>query len=336
MPRVEFEAARFEPGQAQTTEMDGMAAKSTSSQVFDSVIIGGGPAGMSAAIYLGRALRSTLVIDAESPGRTEWAQQNHNLFGFPGGIPIRDLADRGRKQAQEFGATFLNERVSSIEKEAGNLFRVRAKRRIYRARTVVICTGVTDRWVEFPGSEACIGRSMHWCIVCDGYEMQGQRVLVVGNDAEAVEEARQLKHFTKNVGLLLEPGVHTVKRAGIAQLEADGVALFYGRIADATCRRPGMCVSVETEQGEVIAVDHIFSVLGSVPNVDLALQLGLKLNKDGLIKVDTEARTSIAGVFAAGDVTRLFSHQVVAAAHEGATAGMAIAADLWTHENLNS
>lgn len=173
---------------------------------------------------------------------------------------------------------------------------------------------------------------MHWCIVCDGYEMQGQRVLVVGNNEVAAEDARQLLRFTPDVALLLEPGEHALSSRRLRQLEQNGVTIHTGRIAGTECRDPGWCTSVVTDAGEQIPVDHIFSVLGAVPNTDLAAGLGLAVDGDGYIRTDTEARTSVPGVYAAGDVTRLFSHQVITAAHEGATAAMAIAWDLWQRE----
>jgi thioredoxin reductase (NADPH) len=303
------------------------------STIYDTAIIGGGPAGLTAAIYLGRALRSTIVIDTEAPGRSNWLQMNHNYLGFPDGIPVRELADRGREQARKYGATFVDARATKIRQESPTLFMIWAEEQWYRARTVILATGVTDRWVEFPGSADKIGRSMHWCVVCDGFEMQGQRVLIVGNTAEVVEEARQLQRFTSSVELLLEPDEHEVTPAQIGQLEAAGIEIHYGRIAGAACEQTGMCKGIVTDQGDEIALDHIFSLLGATPNVHLAEQLDIELTEGGFIQVDTEARTSVPGVFAAGDVTNLFSQQVLSAAHEGATAAMAIASDLWSLEN---
>jgi thioredoxin reductase (NADPH) len=310
-----------------------MNSNASQPAIHDTLIIGGGPAGLTAALYLGRALRSTLVIDAESAGRSSWVQHNHNYPGFPEGIQIQDLVRRCKEQAQRYGASFLTGLVTSLEQLSTDHFTARVNGHSCHGRTVLIATGVTDRWVEFPGSAAFIGRSMHWCAVCDGYEMRGQRVLVVGNSPTAALEASQLKRFTSTVSILVDPDNHTLSKADLEGLARFGVKLHYGRIARASQSGPGMCAGIVTTQGEELAVDHIFSMLGSTPNTGFATNLGPAMNTDGFVTVDTEARTSCPGVFAAGDVTRLFSHQVVTAAHEGATAAMAIAHDLWQDDN---
>lgn len=107
-----------------------MATQRHQSTIHDTLIIGGGPAGLAAAIYLGRTLRSVIVFDQAAPGRSDWVQHNHNYLGFPEGIAIRDLGQRGREQAEQFGATFIEARVTSVEQEEEFLFKVRANRRV--------------------------------------------------------------------------------------------------------------------------------------------------------------------------------------------------------------
>ena len=301
--------------------------------LFDTLIVGGGPAGLSAAIYLGRSLRSVAVLDCPEPGRSDWDQCNHNYLGFADGISIRELGDRGRKQAERFGASFFEERVTSVSRQADGLFAVRTDGALLCARTMILATGVRDRWVTFPGSEDFIGRSMHWCLVCDGYEMQGQRVLIVGNDDHSAEAALQLRRFTREVSMLIEPGEAHLSSGMERILGERGIRVYRGRIASALCREQGMCESVATDAGDEIEVDHIFSMLGAEPNSELARSLGATLGPEGYITADTEARTNVPGLYAAGDVTRLFSHQVITAAHEGAAAAMAIAYDLFEQEN---
>ena len=303
------------------------------STIFDTLIIGGGPAGLSATVYLGRSLRSVVVFDCPQPGRSDWVQRNFNYLGFPDGITARELGDRGRQQAERYGAVFIEELVTSLTRRADGLFEARSDTATLLGRTVVLATGVSDRWATFPGSAELIGRSMHWCIVCDGYEMRGQRVLIIANDSHDAEVALQLCRFTREVTLLVEPGTPPFAEEMNRALSEQSIRVHHGRIASATGAERGMCTAVITDTGETIEADHLFSLLGADPNTGLARSLGAGLSPEGYVTVDTEARTTVPGLYAAGDVTRLFSHQVVTAAHEGATAAMAIAYDLYEQEN---
>lgn len=301
----------------------------TKDEQFDALVIGGGPAGLSAAIYLGRGRRTAVVFDCPRPGRSDWGQFNQNYLGFPDGIPIDDLGERGRRQAEKFGATFVNDEVQVLERD-GDGFHVRAPSGTWRGRTVILAMGVQDRWAHFPGFEQFIGKTMHWCIACDGYEMEGQRVVVVGNDAHAAEMAIQMGIFRpESVTVLTNHGSLGISADLVASLERHGIPLVIDRIADVRARQRGDFEALVLERGDDLPLDHLFSVQGARPNTALAVALGVDLNEDGYIRVDTEGRTNLPRVYAAGDVTRLFSHQVVTAAHEGAAAASAAIYDLY-------
>ena len=287
--------------------------------MVDALIIGGGPAGLSAAVYLGRACRSTLVFDCPRPGRSDWAQTNHNYLGFPDGVTVDELTDRGRRQAERFGARFSTARVTDLSRE-GELFVARSADGTYRGRTVILATGVADCWPEFPGYEEYIGRSMHWCIVCDGFEMQGKRVLVVGNDDHAAEMAVQLTRFTDRVTVLTNADEVAISDASLAALGRRGIDVLPDRLVGARPKAPGEFAAALLASGGEIETDHVFGAQGAVPNSELAEGLGVTLTHTGYVKVDSEAKTNQPGVYAAGDVTRLFSHQIATAVHEGATA----------------
>lgn len=299
---------------------------------YDALIIGGGPAGLTAAIYLARSLRSVAVFDCDRPARSDWVQVNHNYLGFPGGISIIELGKRGRGQAEQYGVRFIDAEVTALAR-TGDHFEATAQDSTAHGRAVILATGIADRWVEFPGYEEFIGRSMHWCIVCDGYEMQGQRVLIVGDDRHAAMVAIQMRRFTETVTLLMRTGARDIAESLRRELEVLRVRCVTGEIATARAREPGFFEAVVLAGGEEIELDHLFSEQGAEPNVALARALGMALNDQGYIKVDTEARTSIPFIYAAGDVTRLFSHQVVTAAHEGATAATTLDYDLFAQEN---
>jgi thioredoxin reductase (NADPH) len=209
-------------------------------------------------------------------------------------------------------------------------FTVTAGGQSYRARAVVLATGVSDDWAVFPGYEEYIGKTMHWCITCDGYEMQGKRVVVVGNDEHAAEMAIQMLTFgPEKVVVLTNHGALGLRPEMVERLLERGIRLVIGRIAECRAREQGVFEAIVLEDGEDIELDHLFSAQGAVPNTALARSMGVALNNDGYIAVDTEGRTNVPGVFAAGDVTRLFSHQVVTAAHEGAAAASAAVYELY-------
>jgi len=298
---------------------------------FDAVIVGGGPAGLSAAVALGRACRSTVVLDCPRPSRSDWAQTNHNYLGFPDGVTIRELTDRGRRQAERFGARIVTASVDGIALD-DETFVVRTTDETHRARAVILATGVTDRWPEFPGYEDYIGRSLHWCIVCDGFEMRGRRVLVVGNDDHAAEMAVQLTRFAARVTLLTNADRSALPDAARASLRRHGIEVVVGRLVGARPKALGEFAVVLLAGGGEIEADHVFGAQGAVPNSDLAAGLAVTLTSDGYVKVDAEAKTSVPGVYAAGDVTRLFSHQVATAVHEGATAAVALSHALYPHD----
>lgn len=302
---------------------------------FDAVVIGGGPAGLFAALNLARACRSVMVFECERPGRSDWAQVNCNYLGFPDGIPVVDLNALGREQAERFGARFTEAEVTSL-KQTDDAFEACAPGTTIRARAVILATGVADRWVTFPGYEDYIGRTMHWCITCDGYEMQGERVVIAGNDQDTAEMAIQMLIFTAQVSIVTNSGSLGFEPATVEALERQGIRLIVGRIAGARSRSKGCFKSLLLEGGEEIELDHLFSAQGAEPNTALARALGVELIDGGYIEVDAEGHTSLTGVFAAGDVTCLYAHQIVAAAHEGAMAAGSLNHHLYQQDQESS
>jgi thioredoxin reductase (NADPH) len=205
-----------------------MMSGASSANRYDAIIVGGGPAGLTAAISLARACRSVALFGAQHRGRSDWGQVNQNYLGFPDGISIVELGTRGRQQAEQFGPRIYDAVVTSVVQEHHG-FQVTAAGTIYHGRKLILATGVTDKWVQFPGYEQYIGKTMHWCIACDGYEMHDQRVLVVGNDEQAAEVALQMLGFrprsvtllTNDAAIALQPEViQTLHECGI-RLVAD-------------------------------------------------------------------------------------------------------------------
>ena len=206
---------------------------------YDALIVGGGPAGLSAAIYLARACRSVALFEDERPGRSDWGQINHNYLGFSDGITIVELGKRGRQQAERFGVHFYDSVVESVTRD-GHSFAVSAAGTTHHGRGVILATGVTDKWVEFPGYQEFIGKTMHWCIACDGYEMQKQRVLVVGNDEHTAEMAIQMLGFNpQSVTVLTNDGAIGLLLATVQSLRDHGIRLVVGRIVAVRAKSEG-------------------------------------------------------------------------------------------------
>src|SRR4051794_618419 len=172
--------------------------------IFDCVIVGAGPAGLSAAVYLGRLRRKVLVID-DRHGRSTWHQVNRNYLGFPDGVHATALRELGRKQAERYGVQFCAAHASNVS-VAGDKderrFTVATDKGDFVGKTLILATGVSDHFPEFDGSEECIGKSMFWCIICDGYEAIDKRVVVLGHDDHAAAVALQLLVFTERVTLI--------------------------------------------------------------------------------------------------------------------------------------
>ncbi len=320
---------------------------------IDCAVVGSGPAGLSAAVYLGRMRRSVLVIDDRN-GRSLWSQTTRNYLGFPDGIHAADLRLIGRRQAARYGAQFLDGRVTTATRE-GERFRLRIEAgrlgeagtdvNVARdeadgrslgevepgcpvdviARTVILATGVRDHFPNFPGRDECVGRSLFWCIICDGYEAQGCSVAVVGDDEEAVETALDLLEFTDTISIVAgRPEGFSVPDSRLADLAAAGIAAYPHAVAEYPNRDGKIeSVVVADEARTRVRVDMVFAVRRPNARNALAEQLGLELSGIGQIVVDTEQHTNVPGVYAAGDVTSLHDHLVSAAVHEGGQAACA-------------
>lgn len=295
--------------------------------MHDVIVIGGGPAGLSAAVYAARALRSVLVID-KGEGRWNHGQVNENYLGFPKGISARALRAAGKKQAEKFGAEFAEDEVISVKKTKQG-FSFKGHQGSYKAKAVILAMGVKDHFPAFLGSENYIGRSLFWCLLCDGWKTQGKRVAILGFDDEAVNTCLRLKTYTKDLVFLTNCSEGGDKMSDVKKklLQKAHIPVHNGSIAKVTGKR-GHIQEIILDTGERVKADIIFSRQGYFPNIELAQQLCVISEGKGYIKTDINKRTNVPFVYAAGDLTSETAHQVVTAVFEGATAAIAADHDL--------
>ncbi len=293
---------------------------------LDCLIIGGGPAGLTAAIYLARFHLDILVVDA-GKSRAAWIPCSHNHAGFPDGINGKELLERMRAQAQKYGAKIETSRVTKLEQCDDGVFAAEWGAGSRQARSVLIATGVTNRRppMEPELHDEALSRGLiRYCPICDGYEVTDKKVGVIGSDSHGVAEALFLRSYTADVTLIaphtaLEVGADDQRRlaeAGIKTVDgpAEGVAFEKDWIV------------IDTAEGHY-TFDSVYPALGSDTHTQLAEMVGADLSGDSCVKVDSHQRTNIAGVYAAGDVV-LGLDQISHAMGEGGVAATTIRNDL--------
>jgi thioredoxin reductase (NADPH) len=287
---------------------------------WECVIVGSGPAGLSAAVYMGRFRRRTLVLDC-GDGRWSYGQVNHNYLGFPAGVSAVRLRDLGRAQARRFGVAFEDAEVTAVRDEADG-FRLATRSGPVRGRTLIWAAGVIDVWPDFTRARRLVGRHLFWCIVCDGWRARDQRLVVLGDSDKAARTTLQFLTYTRKVTLVTDRARGRLSARARAKLHAGGVAVVEGRIGRVLASKDGIDAIVLAD-GRRLPADILFSLYGSTPRTDLLRGVPVDLAPNGHVRIDDKNHTSHPRLFAAGDVTNKHSHQVISAAHEGAMAAQA-------------
>lgn len=288
-------------------------------KAWDCVIVGAGPAGLSAAVYMGRFRRSTLVLDGQD-GRWSYGQVNDNYLGFPRGVRARRLHALGRAQAERFGVTFQDALVTGIGEQAGG-YRLQYRGGEAEARTVIWAAGVRDRWPAFQGVRRLVGKHLFWCIVCDGWRTLGRSVLLLGNTDRDVGTALQFLTYTRDLTFVMDQERKLNARCR-QKLGSAGIPVRYGRVKRVQASEERI-ERVVLGDGSELRPDYIFSLYGSDPRTEVLRALPVALTRSGHVRIDEKNRTNLTTFFAAGDVSDKYGHQVATAVHEGATAAMA-------------
>ncbi|WP_075293196.1 NAD(P)/FAD-dependent oxidoreductase [Pararhizobium arenae] len=290
---------------------------------MDCVVIGGGPAGLSAAIYLARYRLSVTVFD-DGTGRAATIPITHNYAGFPGGVSGAELLTRMGLQAMTYGAEIRYETVEALARE-GDGFTVSYGDVNVLARTVLIATGVKNHRPDMPENlhdEAVHRGLIRYCPVCDGFEVTDKRVAVIGQGGKAFMEAVFLRSFTRHV-TLLSPGYHDLAPEQLARLRELGIRVDTGTL-DFKVEEDLICIRTLKNSP---CFDAVYPALGSNVRSKLASSVGAKLSPEGCICVDDHQRTDVRGLYAAGDVV-IGLDQISHAIGQAGVAATAIRNDL--------
>jgi thioredoxin reductase (NADPH) len=266
----------------------------------DCIVIGGGPAGLTAAIYLARFHLSVTVFDAgRSRARSIPCTRNH--AGFPDGISGAELLDRMRRQAERYGADLRHGTVSAVE-PGENGFAVTADGETWRSHAVLLATGVINRRPALLDDEthdrALAAGALRYCPVCDGYEVTDRPVALLGTGRHGCDEALFLRSYTADVTLVAPDGAHALSNEQRQSLTGAGVVLEEGCTAMSLAGEK-MVLGLDGGSREF---DALYPALGTDPCSLLARAAGAKLSAEGCVLIDAHQRTSVAGLYAAGDV----------------------------------
>lgn len=279
---------------------------------LDCLIVGAGPAGLTAAIYLARFRRRIAICDAGNP-RASYIPRTRNYPGFPDGISGDELLERLRAQARRYGAEVTQARVETLAREDG-VFVAGAGGRSLAARTVLLATGVVDKEPEMPNlREAIAAGAIRLCPICDGHEVIERRVAVYGPVGHALSHAEFMCTFTRDVALLVPRGDASADDASRERARRAGVELVESPVARVAL--DGKRALVRFADGAERHFDTLYPALGCRNRSELAVALGARCEGEGDIVVDSHQRTSIEGLYAAGDVVAALNQLSVAVGH---------------------
>jgi thioredoxin reductase (NADPH) len=294
------------------------------------VVVGSGPAGLTAALYTARANLAPLVIDGRQPGgQLTTTTDVENFPGFPEPVTGPELTDRMRKQAERFGARFSFDEVVSVSLDPGALAVTLSGGEAVACRTIVVATGASARYMGLASEQALIGRGVSACATCDGAFYRGRDVAVVGGGDSAMEEAIFLSRLCRSVTLIHRRREFRASRIMDARVRSNpSIRLVLDSVVEevmdpAAGKVTGVRVrNIVTGATGAIAVDGLFLAIGHVPNTE-AFKGRLELDGQGFI-VARNTRTNVPGVFAAGDVQDPRYKQAVTAAGSGCMAALEV------------
>lgn len=293
--------------------------------MYDVVIIGGGPAGMSCGLYAGRAGMKTMIIERMfSGGQMSTTNEVENYPGVENVISGAELAYKFENQARKFGVEFLNADVTGVRLE-GQVKKIVTGQETLETRTVVFAMGTVARKLGLEDEARLTGKGVSYCATCDGAFFRGKEVAVIGGGDTALEDALFLSRFCQKVYLVHRR--NEFRGAKVLQdqvLQTENIEICYQMVAEKILGEDSVegvvLRQVESEKQRELAVQGIFVAVGSDPSSQLVQEV-LELSKGGYILTDDTMQTSLPGVYAAGDIREKQLRQIITAASDGAIAG---------------
>ena len=300
----------------------------TAAQHYDVIIIGGGPAGLTAAIYTGRARLRTLILEKGQPGgQIAQTEEVENYPGFADPISGMELSARMVAQAEKFGAVLEMDEVEGVAHTASG-FAVKGYDASYTAHALIIATGANPKRLGVPGEDVFWGRGVSTCATCDGFFYRGKQVVVVGGGDAAIEEGLFLTKFAESVTVVHRRDSLRANKVAQARAFANPKVKFIWNTAveeilgEDTVKGVRLRDLVTGETREM-GTDGVFVFIGHVPNTEFLGDL-VKLRDDGYVEVTEDIYTSLPGVFAAGDVSDYVYRQLATSVGAGTRAAMSV------------
>jgi len=290
--------------------------------MYDVAIIGGGPAGLTAALYSARYGLKTVFFESVDPvSQLSLAAKIENYPGFEGSG--MELLEKMKEQAVKAGAEWRLERVERVER-GGETFTVIAEGGEYEAKAIIVATGGKHKEAGIEGESAFVGRGVSYCATCDGNFFRGKKVVVYGSGKEAIEDAIYLHDIGCDVIIVSRTPSFRAEKALVEEVEKRRIPVHYSttirKIIGSGKVEKVVAYNREKKEEFEIEVDGIFVAIGMRPATDIVADLGVERDSMGYIKVDKEQKTNVEGVFAAGDCCDNPLKQVVTACGDGAVA----------------
>ncbi len=266
--------------------------------MHDVIIIGAGPAGISAAIFCARAQLKTLVVGVPEKSQLFLARNIENYFGFPGPINGPDLLDLGIKQAKKFGAEFLEEEIVSIKKNSDNFILETEEVKNLTTKSVIIATGIPIILSGIKNEQEFTGKGVHYCVSCDGPFFKNRRIVIIGNGNNAAEDAVEATSYSHDITIISNSNNFEFSENFEKEIEKFKIKLVNRKIVEFIGDK--FLKGLKFEDGEIMETDGVFMACGTTNALEFAGELGIEV-RDNIIVVDENSMTNIQGIFAAGN-----------------------------------